>query len=343
MKGLMLVGANRFEVREVPRPTIGADEVLVEVKACGICGSDVHGMDGSTGRRQPPVIMGHEASGVVAEVGDAVTRWRPGDRVTFDSTVYCGQCDYCRRGEINLCDHRQVLGVSCEEFKREGALAEYVAVPERIVVGLPDEVSFEHAAMVEPVSIAVHAVNRVPVQLNDSAVVVGAGVIGLLIIQALKARGCSHVIAVDIKQDRLEVARRLGADQTLSPAECDVAAELMKQTEGRGVDVAMEVVGFPATVETATKAVRKGGSVGLVGNLTPAVELPLQAVVTRELSLFGSCASRGEYATCLDLIAGGAIEVAPLLSGVSSLEEASQWFSRLQAGQENLIKVIVQP
>lgn len=151
------------------------------------------------------------------------------------------------------------------------------------------------------------------------------------------------MIAVDIKQDRLEVARRLGADQTLSPAECDVAAELMKQTEGRGVDVAMEVVGFPATVETATKAVRKGGSVGLVGNLTPAVELPLQAVVTRELSLFGSCASRGEYATCLDLIAGGAIEVAPLLSGVSSLEEASQWFSRLQAGQENLIKVIVQP
>ncbi|MFW6171587.1 MAG: zinc-dependent alcohol dehydrogenase [Planctomycetota bacterium] len=343
MKGLILVDANRFEVREFPRPEIGSEEVLVEVKACGICGSDVHGMDGSTGRRQPPLIMGHEASGVVAEVGEAVRRWQPGDRVTFDSTVYCGRCDYCRRGEVNLCDHRQVLGVSCAEFKREGALAEYVAVPERIVVGLPDGISFEEAAMAEPVSIAVHAVNRVPVQLNDSAVVVGAGVIGLLIIQALKARGCGEVLAVDVKQDRLDLARRLGADQVLSPGDCDVPAELLNKTRGHGVDVAMEAVGFPSTVDMAVKAVRKGGSVGLVGNLTPAAELPLQAIVTRELSLFGSCASRGEYPACLDLIARRMIQVGPLLSGISSLDEAPQWFSRLQAGQESLIKVIVQP
>lgn len=343
MKALVLVDACRFEVQDVPKPQIGPHEVLVEVKACGVCGSDVHGMDGSTGRRKPPIIMGHEASGVVAEVGSAVRRWKPGDRVTFDSTVYCGDCHFCRRGDVNLCDNRQVLGVSCDEFRRDGAFAEFVAVPERIVVGLPDGVSFEQAAMVEPVSIAVHAVARLPVQLNDTAVVVGAGMIGLLVIQALKARGCGSVTAVDTKPDRLDLARQLGADKCLSPADCDVVAEVMKRTAGRGVDLAVEAVGFAPTVQTAVKVVRKGGSIGLVGNLSPSVELPLQAVVTRELSLYGSCASRGEYPACLDLIAGGLIQVDPLVSGFAALEDAPDSFARLHSGKENLMKVVVRP
>ncbi|NLS95950.1 MAG: galactitol-1-phosphate 5-dehydrogenase [Planctomycetaceae bacterium] len=343
MKALVLVDACRFEVRDVPKPQIGPHEVVVEVKACGICGSDVHGMDGSTGRRKPPIVMGHEASGVVTEAGSAVQRWRPGDRVTFDSTVYCGDCHFCRRGDVNLCDNRQVLGVSCDEFKRDGAFAEYVAVPERIVVGLPDGVSFEQAAMVEPVSIAVHAAARLPVQLNDTAVVVGAGMIGLLVIQALKARGCGFVIAVDTKPDRLDLARQLGADKCFSPTDCDVVAEVMKRTGCRGADLAVEAVGFAPTVQTAVKVVRKGGSIGLVGNLSPSVELPLQVVVTRELSLYGSCASRGEYPACLDLIAGGLIEVDPLVSGFASLEDAPDWFARLHGGKENLMKVVVRP
>ncbi len=343
MKGLVLVDACQFEVRDVPKPQIAPHEVLVEIKACGICGSDVHGMDLSSGRRKPPIIMGHEASGVVSEVGQDVRRWQVGDRVTFDSTVYCGDCHFCRRGDVNLCDNRQVLGVSCDEFKRDGALAQYVAVPERIVVGLPDGVSFEQAAMVEPVSIAVHAVARVPVQLNDTAVVIGTGMIGLLIVQALKARGCGFVIAIDTKTDRLDQARQLGADKCCSPIDCDVVEEVMKRTGGRGADLAMEAVGFAPTVETAVKVVRKGGSVGLVGNLSPTVELPLQAVVTRELSLYGSCASRGEYPACLDLIAGGMIQVDPLVSGIATLEEAGDWFARLYAGKESLMKVVVRP
>ncbi len=343
MKGLVLVDASRFEVREVPKPEVASDGVLVEVKACGICGSDVHGMDGSSGRRKPPIIMGHEASGVVVEVGNDVRRWQPGDRVTFDSTVYCGDCHFCRRGDVNLCDNRQVLGVSCDEFKRDGALAEFVAVPERIVVGLPDGVSFEQAAMVEPVSIAVHAVARVPIQLNDTAVVIGTGMIGLLLIQALKARGCGFVMAVDTRQERLDMARQLGADKCISPTDSDVIDEVMKRTGGRGVDLAMEAVGFAPTVEMAVKVVRKGGSVGLVGNLSPTVELPLQAVVTRELSLYGSCASRGEYPACLDLIAGGVIQVDPLVSGIATLEEAPEWFARLHSGNESLMKVVVRP
>lgn len=343
MKALVLVGTSQFEIRDVPIPRVAPDEVLVEVKACGICGSDVHGMDGSTGRRRPPIIMGHEASGVIAEVGKAVRHWQVGDRVTFDSTVYCGDCHFCRRGEVNLCDNRQVLGVSCSEFRRDGAFAQYIAVPERIVVGLPENVSFEHAAMVEPVSIAVHAVGRMPTHLNDTAVVVGAGMIGLLIIQALKACGCRTVMAVDTRQDRLDLARQLGADKCMVTQDVDAVEEVMKCTGGRGADLAIEAVGLAGTVAMATRLVRKGGYVGLVGNLSPSVELPLQAVVTRELSLFGSCASRGEYPTCLDLIAGGTIQVAPLVSGVASLEQAPEWFERLRSGKENLMKVVVCP
>ena len=179
MKALVLVEYNRFELQDVPAPEIGPEQVLVEVKACGICGSDVHGMDGSTGRRRPPLIMGHEAAGVVAAIGGDVSGWSEGDRVTFDSTIYCGKCWFCRCGRINLCDNRRVLGVSCEEYRQDGAFAQYVAVPQHILYRLPDEVSFARASMVEPLSVAFHAVHRTCISLSDTAVVVGAGMIGL--------------------------------------------------------------------------------------------------------------------------------------------------------------------
>jgi L-iditol 2-dehydrogenase len=340
---MVLTEYNHFEIREVPVPEVGPDDVLIRVAACGICGSDVHGMDGSSGRRLPPVIMGHEASGLIERVGQRVDRWKPGDRVTFDSMISCGRCAFCRRGRINLCENRRVLGVSCEEFRQEGAFAEYVAVPGSIVFGLPEGLSFEHAAMTEPLSVAVHAAARMPIGLNDTAVVVGTGMIGLLVVQALRASGCGRILAVDVDPKRLELARRLGADEGLSPGTADAAAEVLRRTGGRGADLVMEAVGLPATVALAVAAVRKGGSVGLVGNLTPEVPLPLQAVVTREITLFGSCASSGEYPVCLDLIARGTIQVEPLISAVVPLEEAPAWFDRLYRGDEGLMKVLVRP
>lgn len=343
MKALVLTEYNHFEYQEVPRPQVALEDVLVEVKACGICGSDVHGMDGSSGRRIPPIIMGHEAAGIVAGLGGRVTDWQVGDRVTFDSTIYCGRCQFCRRGAVNLCDHRRVLGVSCQEFRQDGAFAEYVAVPQHIVCRLPEGLSFERAAMVEPVSIAVHAAERLPIHLDDSAVVVGTGMIGLLAVQALRAAGCGRLIAVDIDRHRLELACRLGADEALSPEETDVVAEVLRQTGGRGVDVAVEAAGLRPTVAMALGAVRKGGCAALVGNLTPQVELPLQAVVTRELTLYGSCASRGEFPACLEMIARGTIDVEALTSAVVPLAEAPEWFGRLRQGNEGLLKVILRP
>jgi L-iditol 2-dehydrogenase len=343
MKALVLSKYNHLEIQEWPQPEIGPDEVLLRVAACGICGSDIHGMDGSTGRRQPPIIMGHEASGTVAEVGGNVRTWKQGDRVTFDSTVYCGTCWFCRRGDINLCDNRRVLGVSCDDYRRHGAFAEYVAVPQHILVALPDNVTFAQAAMIEPLSIAFHAVRITRIVLGDTAVVVGAGMIGLLVIQALRASGCGKIIAVDVDPQRLELARKFGADEGLLSDTADIAAEVRDRTQGRGADVAVEAVGISAAVQTAVSCVRKGGQVTLVGNLTPKIDFALQVAVTRELTIRGSCASSGEYPASLDMMARGVVNVDSLISAVAPLGEGPAWFQRLRNGGNGLLKVILQP
>jgi L-iditol 2-dehydrogenase len=343
MKGLLLKQYMDLEVTDLPKPEIGPHDVLVRVRACGICGSDVHGLDGSTGRRIPPLVMGHEAAGVIAEVGRSVKQWKPGERVTFDSTVSCGQCHFCRRGDINLCDNRQVLGVSCGDYRRNGAFAEYVAVPENILYRLPDALSFDHAAMIEAVSIAVHAVNLTPRSLGDTAVVVGSGMIGQLTIQAAKVAGFSRVFAVDVDDAKLERARKLGADETFNSKTCDAAAEIVAKTGGHGVDAALEAVGATDPIRTAIASVRKGGTVTLIGNIAPKIELPLQAVVTRQIRLQGSCASSGEYPACIELLSSAAIRVDTMISARTPLEQAASWFDRLYRHEPDLMKVIVQP
>jgi L-iditol 2-dehydrogenase len=343
MKALVLSEYRRLVVEELPQPVPQAGEVLVRVRACGICGSDVHGMDGSTGRRIPPIVMGHEAAGEIAELGADVAGWKAGDRVTFDSTVSCGHCWHCRRGEVNLCENRQVLGVSCREYRRQGAFAEYVAVPARIVYGLPDQISFEQGAMVETVSVAVHAVKRARLPAKASAAVVGAGMVGSLVIQALRAAGCDPIIAVDLSEERLTLARRLGATHAFKGDGPNLLQGIRTLTEGRGVDAAFEAAGVGPAVDAAIGCVRKGGSVTLIGNAAPRVDLPLQTVVTREISLLGSCASAGEYPACLKLIADGKINVTDFISATAPLTDGARWFERLYAGEKGLMKVLLKP
>lgn len=343
MKALILEDYRQFAYTTAPDPAPGPGEVLIAVHACGICGSDVHGIDGSTGRRRPPIIMGHEAAGTIAAVGAGVTAWKPGDRVTFDSTIYCGTCAYCRRGQINLCDNRRVLGVSCEDYRQHGAFAEYVAVPQHILYRLPGDLSFDQAALVEPVSIAFHAINRTPIALNDAVIVLGAGMIGLLVVQALRLAGCGVIIAVDLEDNKLALAGQFGADHAFNAADPQLPARVLDLTGGQGADHALECVGIGATVATAFQCVRKGGSITLVGNLSPRIDFPLQAAVTREITLNGVCASQGEYPACLDMIARGAIDVKPLMSAVAPLSEGAAWFERLYNKEPGLMKVVLAP
>lgn len=342
MKALLLSKYRNLEIAEVATPDVKPGEVLIRVAACGICGSDVHGYDGSSGRRIPPIVMGHEAAGKIAAVGDGVTGLSVGDPVTFDSTVYCGVCKHCRRGEVNLCDQRQVLGVSCGDYRRPGAFAEYVAVPARIIYPLPESVSFAEAAMLEAVAVAIHAVSLVDIPTGSTALVLGAGTIGLLVLQALRVAGCSRVMVADIDSSRLKLAATLGATDVF-PAEGDPVVRVLELTGGNGVDVVVEAVGRNETVNTAISSVRKGGSVILVGNIAPEVTLPLQKVVTRQIRLQGSCASAGEYPRAIELMAKGAIQVKPLITAVAPLDEGPQWFERLYAHEPNLMKVVLTP
>ncbi|HLW43363.1 MAG TPA: galactitol-1-phosphate 5-dehydrogenase, partial [Candidatus Acidoferrales bacterium] len=317
-------------------------EVLIRVGACGICGSDVHGYDGSSGRRIPPIVMGHEAAGRIAAVGTGVTGVAEGDRVTFDSTIYCGACTYCKRGEVNLCDHRQVLGVSCGDYRRAGAFAEFVTVPARVVYKLPETISFAEAAMLEAVAVAIHAVSLAEISTDSTALVVGAGTIGVLTLQALRAAGCKRVFVSDVDPTRLKLAKELGAMEVLL-ADGDILAHILQRTGGVGVDVALEAVGGNATVNAAISSVRKGGTVVLVGNISPEVTLPLQKVVTRQIRLQGSCASAGEYPQAIEWMASGAIRVKPLITAIAPLAEGPQWFERLYAREPNLMKVVLTP
>ena len=344
MKSLLLKEYGSLAIADVAQPEPGEREVLVRVAACGICGSDVHGYDGSSGRRIPPLVMGHEAAGVIVGLGSGVTAYRVGDRVTFDSTVYCGQCGFCKRGEVNLCDRREVIGVSCGEYRRDGAFAEYIVVPERIVYRLPGNLSFPEAAMLEASSVALHAVKVSGAKTGDTTLVVGAGMIGLLTMQALRAKGVGRVMIADIDETRLTLAELLGADEALQrDRRRDCQKPSCSGPAGVGADVVFDAVGRAKTVAESIDSVRKGGTVTLIGNIEPEVKLPLQKVVSRQIRIQGTAASAGEYPEAIELISNGRIQVRPLITAVAPLEEGPRWFERLHAQEPNLMKVVLAP
>jgi L-iditol 2-dehydrogenase len=343
MKALVLEEYNKLVYKDTPVPEINNSEVLIRVKACGICGSDVHGMDGSSGRRIPPIIMGHEASGIIEKIGEDVDQWKPGDRVTFDSTIYPLNDWFTLKGMYNLSENRKVLGVSPGEYRKHGAFAEFVAVPEHILYRLPEEVDFIQAAMVEPVAVACHAIELTKLSVQDTVTVVGAGMIGLFLIQVLTNSEAGQIIAIDIDDQKLDLASQFGADLAFNPVKQDVQKEVQKVTEGRGADVVFEAVGNTESLNLSIDSVRKGGTVTLIGNLATEVQFPLQSVVTRQIKVQGSCAIAGEYPMVLKMMQKGLIDIAPMLSATAPLSEGASWFKRLYDREPGLYKVVLIP
>ncbi len=247
--------------------------------------------------------------------------------------------DGLRRWARELRDWRREIALL---LRRAGAFAEFVTVPARVVYKLPESVSFAEAAMLEAVAVAIHAVSLAEISAESAVLVVGAGTIGVLILQALRAAGCKRVFVSDVDATRLIMAKELGAADVFR-ADGDVVPQILQRTGGVGVDVALEAVGRNETVSAAIASVRKGGTVVLVGNISPDVTLPLQKVVTRQIRLQGSCASAGEYPQAIKLMARGAIRVKPLITAVAPLAEGPQWFERLYAREPNLMKVVLTP
>ena len=325
-------------LEERPEPVAGPGQVVVAVRASGICGSDVHGFTGSTGRRRVGVVMGHEAAGEVIAAGEAVGRLRVGDRVVLRSILPCGQCDRCHGGQPNLCLERLGLGMQID-----GAYAERVVVPEAMAEPIPDELSFEDAALVEPLAVAMHAVDLTPVGPADTVAIVGAGPIGLLTLLAVRRRGAGRILVTDRDPHRLGLARALGADEAIDVSAGDPVERVLSATDGRGVDAVLEAVGIAPTVAQSIAIARPGGTVTWVGNSAPEVPSPMQQVVTRELTIRGAYGFVDEFAAAIDALSAGWPDAHRLIERTARLEEGEGLFRDLAAGTVPAVKVVLVP
>lgn len=336
-KAALLKSAGEIVFIDVDRPKPRGYEALIEVKVCGICGSDLHAYRNLHPDIKLPIILGHEFSGDIVEVGEHVKGFRVGDRVCVEPLITCGECFFCKRGEYNRCFRLRVLG--CQS---DGAFTKYVAIDERWIHRL-NSLSYEEGAMVEPLAVAIHAVERGGVKMGDEVAVLGAGAIGLLTLQVAKAVGASKVIATDLVDWRLKVAEELGADVVLNPSRDDVVKEALSITKG-GVDVAFEAVGSQAVLQTALKIVKKGGVVAVIGVYEkPDVQLQIMDVVNKELTIKGTLVYCWDYEKAIDLIKAGRVNVKRLITHILPLEEIKRGFELMLSKVENVIKVQVKP
>lgn len=334
----------KLEYLEVPTPSITSPtQVLVRIKAASICGSDVHGFDGSSGRRKPPIIMGHEASGMIEEVGSLVKNFKAGDRVTFDSTISCGTCSFCKKGAVNLCDNRRVLGVSCDEYKQDGIFAEYALIEERILYKIPDDLDYIQASLTEPAGVAAHALSLASPGLAENVAVVGSGLIGLLLIKLLRIITSGRIIALETDDTRRRKALDCGADYAFDPRDPELLEKLSQINHKQMIDIVYEAVGATNPINTAIEVVKKGGTVVLVGNISQKIEIPLQKIVTRQIRLQGSCAISGEYPAVIKLMADKKLNVEDLISKTAPLQEGQYWFDKLYNREDDLLKVVLLP
>lgn len=342
MKALVLTEVGKFTYKDVPEPTPQRGEVKLRIKAVAICGSDVHGYDGFSGRRIPPVIIGHEASGEVVSVGEGVTDFKAGDGVVFNSLRYCGTCWYCQRGLQELCENGCCYGIHTKERHLDGAMCDYLCVPAYLCYHIPEGVSYESAALIEPLSIAVHAVGGVEIHTGDTAVIFGAGVIGLMLLKVLRTTGCGKLIVVELDEAKRAMAKANGADVVLD-GKGDVAAQIHEVTCGRGADLAFEAVGIPITMKNAVNSLRPAGILVQVGNVAQSVDLPLQTIVMKELQIRGRCYTSVEYETSLRMVESGKISLEDCISVVAPLTDGQEWFDRLHAQEPGLVRVVLKP
>jgi 6-hydroxycyclohex-1-ene-1-carbonyl-CoA dehydrogenase len=332
MKAAVFHGAGRpLEVTEVPTPTPGPGEALIKVAGCGLCHTDLHYLDhGVKTFKTPPLILGHEAAGTVAELGAGVTSRKVGDRVVIPAVLSCGRCRYCRQGRENLCDQLAMLGNNID-----GAYAEYVAVPAVELVAVPDAIPLEQASVVaDAVSTPYHAVTRRgKVRPGDQVAVVGCGGVGLNVVQCAVVAG-GRVIAVDVNDQRLETARRLGAVETVNPKAVQRPDKRVRELTGGGADVAFEAIGSPGTIQLAYGLLRRGGRLCVIGYSAEEVALSAARLMYFELEIVGSLGcGAGEYPEILGLVEAGRLRLDEVVSGTLPLARINEGLDRLRKGE----------
>jgi len=333
VKAAVIKSPYEVEIVEKGLPEIKEGEALVSVKMCGICGSDLHVYRGKHPFVKEPRVPGHEFSGVVAE-GDIYSR---GEAVTVEPLIPCGKCDLCIRGEYNVCRDLKVIGIHVD-----GAMAEYVKVPEDRIYRLPKGVSFKEGALIEPLAVAVHIVRRAKVSLNDDVLILGAGPIGLLVLQVAKLLGVKRIFITDVVDYRLDLAEKLGADYTINASVDNVEEVVYKATNGLGVDIAIEVAGAPNTPLQAVKLTKPHGRVVIVGFFEePRVPMDMTEIVAKELEIVGSRVYWHDFKTAIDLVARRVINVKRIVTHSFPLEDVAKAFEVADKKLYNAVKVLV--
>ncbi len=339
MKALMYQGSKRLEVIDVPRPIPKKGELLLKIKACGICGSDVHGYLGITGRRLEPMIMGHEFAAEVAELGeDTSLGFKVGDRVAIQPCVSCWQCDKCKEGYNNVCEHRNFMGA----LDYNGAMTEYMCVPERQAYKLPNDISYSEGALIEALAVAYSAVKKAGNLEGKNVVIIGGGAIGQLVLMCAKVQKPKKIILSDLSDFRLSTARKLGADATINPSIGDFTQEVRKAFNGEKADVAFEAVGAGPTVSQALTSLKSQGICVWIGNSAKTIEVNMQQIVTGELKIFGSYLyTHVEFGETIDFIHNNKLDLSSIISKELSLDEAPKMFEELTTQTEQYLKCII--
>lgn len=333
-----LVAPEKIFFEKTKIPLLGEKEVLIKVKICGVCGSDVHSYKGKHPFVHPPIVLGHEFSGVIHQIGTRVNSFSPGDRVIVEPNIVCGKCYNCLHGRYNICTNLKVVG--CVGY--DGAFAEYVAVPEKKVLRLPGNISFEKAALVEPVAVAVHAVRKAKQKINDVVVILGAGTIGLLVMQVAKLAGAGKVIVTDVLDYRLKKAGELGADRLVNPASQDLIKIIQEKYGRNEVDLIYDCVGIEETISQAIQIARKGIRIMVIGVPEERIKVDLSLIQDRELEIVGSLMYvREDFKAAIDFIQKEKLKVKPLVTHHFKLKDVDKAFHLITEEKKEVLKVLI--
>jgi len=339
MKALMYEGPRKMPLVDIPEPEPAPNEVKIAVKYTGICGSDVHGYTGASGRKIPPMIMGHEFSGKVHSVGSQVSKFKVGDRVTVQPIMFCGVCEFCKQGLQNICANRRGLGV----LDVNGSFTEYICIPETNVYHIPDTMDYKEAALIEPLSVAYRAVHHIMPVKDKVVMIAGGGVIGLLILTLVKYYGAKKVLLTDLNDNRLQVAKNSGADIVINPKFESLDQVIENEGLRNKIDITIECVGASVTAQSTIEAVRSNGTVLWVGNAAKMITIDMQQVVTREVQIKSTYGFTPEdFQNALKLLESGELNISGFVTKIVSLEDATAEFETLSNGGGNDIKVLVE-